>query len=269
MSFELCTVGLLANRNRSSMPTNTVNRYSRLCNILLRRQRVSPDLRAKTIDLLGSDADKEAFFKEFEMFDYLRSFYKKRERDRDLYKLALLTGNLAEAIDHAIKSGLDETEPKYVGSVFGYVVAETIFVGMKLITEQNGPNNLMKRASRSPTLGKIVSEWRATEVVLKQVGNMDSSIELSCLQDGLAKNFVSLFVSTYTLFCSASNESRQLHLREVSLLALTLRLCQSRYTYVLREFCISSRVESQLPTDACLYWLASVMSQVRSKRLLL
>ena len=80
---------------------HTLTRYSRLCNILLRQGRISTELRATTINLLGSDVEKLSFFKEFEMFDQMRSLYKERHRWFEYYELSVAVGDLPESYEYS------------------------------------------------------------------------------------------------------------------------------------------------------------------------
>ena len=190
-----------------------------MCNILLRQGRVSPELRAKTIDLLGSDIDKEAFFREFELFDQLCSFYEAKEQYRDLFELCLSIGDLTTALDAVITHRLDSVSDNDVEKLFNYVVAESIFIRRGLvnlqlnqgtaqpdqvaedfdqITEQSERSRvLLKKAHSLPILEKAASHWEKAFLLFASVDNPNTSISLSDLQKGLARQFFCLFTIAF------------------------------------------------------------------------
>ena len=190
-----------------------------MCNILLRQGRVSPELRAKTIDLLGSDIDKEAFFREFELFDQLCSFYEAKEQYRDLFELCLSIGDLTTALDTVITHRLDSVSDNDVEKLFNYVVAESIFIRRGLvnlqlnqgtaqpdqvaedfdqITEQSERSRvLLKKAHSLPILEKAASHWEKAFLLFASVDNPNTSISLSDLQKGLARHFFCLFTIAF------------------------------------------------------------------------
>lgn len=114
-------------RHGGSLNPNTLHRYSRLCNILLKQGRISTELRATTINLLGSDVEKLAFFKEFEMFDQMRSLYKDRRRWFEYYELSVAVGDLPGAMDTLLTQKLlpviDKKTSEYI---LHYTMAETL-----------------------------------------------------------------------------------------------------------------------------------------------
>lgn len=71
--------------------------YSRLCNLLLRRGKISPELEELTRAALGDDSEKEAFFLGYEMIDQLFSFYIAKCRYLDAFNLAMRNSDLDKA----------------------------------------------------------------------------------------------------------------------------------------------------------------------------
>lgn len=186
---------LTLHSNRDSLSSTTRHKYARLCNILLKQGRVSPDLRAKTIDLLGSDADKEAFFKEFEMTDQLRSFYASRRRYQELFDLCLIAGDLCSALHLVISRKLIRASAEDVEKLLNYVVVEALFSRKGLIDEQSERDQVLLKAFTSPLLERLASPWKPMFHLLDSIDDEGSSIDLLHLEDGLAKDLFCLFVS--------------------------------------------------------------------------
>lgn len=71
--------------------------YSRLCNLLLGRGKISPELGGLTRAALGDDSEKEDFFLRYEMTDQLFSFYTSKGRYLDAFNLAIRNSDLDKA----------------------------------------------------------------------------------------------------------------------------------------------------------------------------
>lgn len=71
--------------------------YSRLCNLLLKRGKISPKLKDLTTTALGSDSEKESFFLEYEMTDQLFKFYIDKQNYLDAFNLAIKNAHLDRA----------------------------------------------------------------------------------------------------------------------------------------------------------------------------
>lgn len=162
-------------------------------------------MRAKTIDLLGSDSDKEEFFKEFELFDHLRALYTSKRRYRDLFNLCVFVGDLPSALDAALSGNLDDTgEVKTIGSVSHYMMAEAVFSRRGLIeTEVKQCDDLLK-SFKSPYLTKIASQWEKAFQIVDLLDDEDAPVSISSLDDELVKGFLCLFVSLYLPFSVCS-----------------------------------------------------------------
>lgn len=185
-------------RNSANISGNKIHRYSRLCNILLKQGRISPKLRVKTIDLLGSDVDKEQFFREFELFDNLRALYVRKGRYSDLFNICVLTGDLSSAINVAISYDLGYTvEERSVEAIFHYVMAEAVFARRGLIqTDVKQPDALLKR-HKLPYLTRLASQWKTAFEILGRFEDEGEPYNISSLEDGRVKDFICLFVSKH------------------------------------------------------------------------
>lgn len=185
-------------RNRIEICTSTLHKYSRLCNILLKQGRISPKLRAKTIDLLGSDVDKEEFFREFELFDNLRALYLSEGRYNDLFNVCVLTGDLASALDVAISYDLGYTvEEKSVETVFHYVMAETVYARRGSTETGTKQRDELLKPYKPPYLTRLASQWKMAFEVIDRFEGEQEPFDISSLEDGRVKDFLCLFVSVY------------------------------------------------------------------------
>lgn len=232
-------------RNRDNILSSTLHRYSRLCNILLKQGRVSSDLRAKTIDLLGSDDDKEEFFKEFDMFDQLQSFYKSRGRYRELYDLSIDTGDLTTALEVAISHNMRFTvDGKSVEFVFNYVQAETILSRRGSNGAKMQQVNNLAETYESTCLAESALQWQAAMQLLHSIEDEEKRIEISGLKDGIVKDFFCLYVRRLIDPCSVHELTCIIRLsrlsRELSP-GQRFQICPLIFSSALEGFCIVLR----------------------------
>ena len=92
--------------NRESIPANTMRGYSLLCKLLLKQNRVSAGCRKHAINVLGSSAEQEACFMEYEMDEELMDLYTGQLRHKDLFHLLNRKGQLEQALSLAITKDL-------------------------------------------------------------------------------------------------------------------------------------------------------------------
>ena len=95
--------------NRDNIPANTLQNYSLLCKLLLKRKRISPECRKHAINVLGSSAEQEACFIEYGMDEELANLYSGQQRHKDLFYLCSMKGKLERALSLAITKGLLES----------------------------------------------------------------------------------------------------------------------------------------------------------------
>ncbi len=101
----------ISSRNHENVQLDRRQKYSRLSNLLLKQGRISTDLNRTCIDLLGSESEKEQFYREFEMTQELATMYKDQKRDRELYYLLIEDGRLEPALQLALTGNLHESIP--------------------------------------------------------------------------------------------------------------------------------------------------------------
>ncbi|KAJ5109865.1 hypothetical protein N7532_002510 [Penicillium argentinense] len=96
-------------KNPKNFDVRTRQRYSRLCNILLKQGRISSELREATINLLGSAEEKIAFFKEFDMAEQLRSFYFTNGNWLEYYNVLIDSADMLSAVEIVLEHDLIRT----------------------------------------------------------------------------------------------------------------------------------------------------------------
>lgn len=113
--------------NRGNIPVNTLQGYSLLCKLLLKQNKISPENRKYAIRLLGSAAEQEKCFLEYEMHHELAELYASQLRHKDLFRLHIRNAQLEQALKLAITKNLLQTssndiEPEVL-SLLDYVWA--------------------------------------------------------------------------------------------------------------------------------------------------
>ncbi|KAJ5166413.1 DNA helicase UvrD-like C-terminal [Penicillium canariense] len=188
------------NRNRSRLSSTTLHRYSRLCNILLKQGRISSDLRAATIRLLGSDVDKLAFFKEFEMYDQLRSFYNEKGRWYEYYETSVAAGDLPAAMDtmlcHKLMHVLDK---KTVETILHYSMVEVLFAHFGIIEGRPELEQDFLKPLRSTPLENPTVQWLTIFELADSLQNQLAPATMKTLHDGILKDFFCLFVVSHKI----------------------------------------------------------------------
>lgn len=105
--------------------------YSRLCNLLLRRGKISPHLRDLTLAALRSDSEKEDFFKEFGMTSHLLAFYLVRGRYSQACSLAIENGDLDKAWEiNEEHGGMNTLPQEQRADVFNHAQAKHLLASL-------------------------------------------------------------------------------------------------------------------------------------------
>ncbi|KAL8730126.1 MAG: hypothetical protein Q9181_004774 [Wetmoreana brouardii] len=82
----------------STLPHETLQRYSALCKFPLAQGKISKDYQKKAISLMGSSKERERFLIQYELYDALDELYMQESRVHDLFELRLFMGNLEKAL---------------------------------------------------------------------------------------------------------------------------------------------------------------------------
>lgn len=145
--------------------------------------------------MLGSDADKEAFFKEFEMIDQLRTFYESKGRWADIYELSVSAGDLLPAINILLTHKLlPVVEKKMLETVFQYAFTGILFAQRGLVKDKSeGDANLLK-ALKSTSLEKFAQQWQTAFELIRSFEDENAPASMKQLEEGLLKDLFCLFV---------------------------------------------------------------------------
>ncbi|KAI3103031.1 hypothetical protein CBS147333_7635 [Penicillium roqueforti] len=186
-----------ANRNREYLSEPTLVRYSRLCNILLKQGRVSASLRAITINMLGSDVSKIAFFKEFEMWNQLCTLYSSKSRWFEYYDLSVAVGDIPAAISTLLVHKLIPVVDKpVVEKLFSYSMVEVLYAHRDLIPSKPERDGLLKSA-KSTYLEKLGAQWKSLLLLVDNFEDVDLPASVKTLDKGLVKDIFCLFVIAF------------------------------------------------------------------------
>lgn len=183
-------------RNRHHIEPESCRKYSRLCNLLLKQGRVSPDHRALSIELLGTNEEKEQFFKEFEMADQLAELYQSQGRTAELFQLLIEDGQLGPALEVAAANKFhDRIQEREIKTVFNLLQAEKLFWGM----ENESDPFLIPRVwndNLPPYLQSVSTAWNTLSHILCSVEKGEMFGTLAKVQNEIVKECLCIYVST-------------------------------------------------------------------------
>lgn len=201
-------------RHGRRLNPNTLHRYSRLCNILLKQGRISTELRATTINLLGSDVEKLAFFREFEMFDQMRSLYEDRRRWFEYYELSVAVGDLPGAMDTLLTQKLlPVIDKKTAESIFHYTMAETLLCHRGIAESRPELEKDLLQSSRSTPLEKTSLQWLDIFNLIDQFEEKDAQTSFkSLVLSPILTDFFCLFAVAYHAEIKLLDRSKLMHL---------------------------------------------------------
>lgn len=127
------------------------------------------------IDLLGSEIEKEQFYRDFEMTQELATLYKEQKRDRELYYLLIEDGDLERALELASTGNLHESIPNdEIVRAYNLIQAEKLQHGA--VDDFDPYSRLGQYGSCPATLSKTAAQWEAAASVFAtaQSGEMET-----------------------------------------------------------------------------------------------
>lgn len=101
----------VTNRYNTRLSPSFQRHYSRLCNLLLKRGKISSNLRELAASVLN-DEEKEQFFREYEMTEQLSTLFMQQGRYSEACSLAISYGKVAEAWSLGERYGCIELLPQ-------------------------------------------------------------------------------------------------------------------------------------------------------------
>lgn len=149
--------------NREDIPTDTFPRFNLLCKMLLKKNKISSQHRKAAIELLGSSAEQEAYFVEYEMCEPLAGLYLEQHRYKDLFDLLARTGQLEKALELATTKSLSEQDfgvPQYqMLKLLDYVWAgrSAIAFQQKLAVDTRSTQGF-----ETPEMASRSKQWKAS-----------------------------------------------------------------------------------------------------------
>lgn len=156
---------------------------------------MSPDHRALSIKLLGSNEEKEQFFKEFEMTDHLAELYQSQGRSAELFQLFVEDGQLGPAPDVAAANKFHERIQEHeIKTVFNLLQAEKFFWGL----ENESDPFLVPRKWNGilpPCLLSASTAWNTLSHILCSVKKGDTFGTLDKIQNEIVKECLCIYVS--------------------------------------------------------------------------
>lgn len=180
-------------RNHNDSEPDSCRKYGRLCNLLLKQGRISPNLRAMTIELLGSHEKKEQFFKEFEMNTHLAEFYERQGRSAELFQLLIEDGQLRPALDAASKSYAGSHEQE-IETAFNLLHVQKLFweqpTELDPLLLPSDWKNILPHSLISAS-----ADWNAVSRILNPVKKGQMSVTLADVQNEVIKECLCLHVS--------------------------------------------------------------------------
>lgn len=165
----------IVSSNHESVELDKRQKYSRLSNLLLKQGRISKDLNKICIDLLGSESEKEQFYRDFEMTQELATLYKDQKRDRELYYLLIEDGHLEQALQLASTGNLHESIPDgEIAQAYNLIQAEKLQRGAD---DNFDPDTRLGEYESCPgALLVTASHWKAAASIFAtaQSGKMET-----------------------------------------------------------------------------------------------
>ena len=155
-----------------------------------------------TISILGSDDQKELFFKEFDMIDQLSELYRSQGRFRKLYSLWVENGELISALDTAISYSLvDDIPIKELEIILHYLQAGTLFTRSGDVdVEMRCFDKFRSMLTLPPSLRAAASLWDSSRRVLISFNEWESFAHQPSLRQSCVKDFLSLFVGCVLVY---------------------------------------------------------------------
>lgn len=145
--------------------------------------------------MLGSDAKKIEFFKEFEMWDQLRALYCSKSRWFELFTLLMDIGELSEALNTIMVHGLARVvENPIVEKLAQYTMAQELHTCLRRSPDKPGCFVLLKEFE-SARLEKIRRDWTRLFVLLDTFDDPECPVTVEGLELDEVKDFFCLFVS--------------------------------------------------------------------------
>lgn len=146
-----------------------------------------------SIELLGSNDEREKFFKEFEMTDHLEELYRSQGRSAELFQLLIEEGQLRRALDVAAASNFQDNIPEYdIEIVFNLLQVEKFF---RKTENEPDPLLISRDWKLPPYLLSTSTAWNAISHILSSVKCGEVVGTLAEVQNKIVKECLCIYVS--------------------------------------------------------------------------
>ena len=114
-------------KHRKDIPSDSIQGFILSCKMLLKKDKISPQYHKAAFEVLGSPAEQEAAFVEYEMYEFLARLYLDQQRYKDHFDLLAKLGQLEKALRLAVPEVLSEKSSDFplsqILKVLDYVCA--------------------------------------------------------------------------------------------------------------------------------------------------
>jgi hypothetical protein len=163
---------------------------------LLKQGRISPAYRELAVKTLGSHAEQEAFFIEYEMHEQLAGFYADRGRYSDLFYLLVRMGEMERALNVVTGDDFQGSVPEdCVRKVLDYAWAGRLICASEQHPGATSKLNRQGNCFLTPKQLKRCEKWDAGYHLIHHWQGAATCRQLGDMEDILMKQFLCLHVS--------------------------------------------------------------------------
>ena len=175
-------------QNKESLNGQELHQHQLVVKLLLRQQKISQEYRQRAIGLIGSFAEQEAFYLEYDMTENLLDLYSKQHARSKLFDLLVGIGRLKEALDIASSLRFQRNaslDPNGLSKIVSMVWVDRIYSGLL------DCSSLAVECNEKPS-------WQFACRILRTWNRFDSQRQVLSLQDSsVVKAFLSLYVTIH------------------------------------------------------------------------
>ena len=171
-------------QNRENLNPRSFRSHGRFCVLLAKQKKLHPSYVAPAVELLGSPAEKEKAFIEYEMHDRLTNLYAEQRRYKKRFLHFVRIGELG----HAVK-GVDDLGTEDSRSLAGNIrmVQDYCFAGQILCLGGDSVGNLAR-------LRALRSDWKNAERLMTRTKGDHVFEHVEIMNDGMVKSFLQVHI---------------------------------------------------------------------------
>ena len=167
-------------QNRQNLNPRSLRSHGRFCALLVKQKKLQPSRVASAVELLGSPAEKEKAFIEYEMHDRLTNLYGEQRRYKERFLYFVRIGEL----DHAV-NGIDDLDTGDSRSLAENIrmVQDYRFAGQILCFGGDSVGNLARHRA-------LCSNWKTAERLMARAEGDHLFEQVENMDDGIVKGFL-------------------------------------------------------------------------------